>query len=310
MVAGLLLAGLIGDYVYSRQVAARIRAWEAEHRRDPNGVLEGCQAFATGAGEEVILLIHGINDSPAVWKRMAPGLAASGRRVEAMRLPGFAQPLEQYANCSMEDWTNAVDAEVQRLASRHRRVHLVCHSLGAAIALRWLQDHPADVDSITLLCPAIEVSNQRSPLLPVRWWHRISSGLVFTRTVWSPWPPDLFDPELSLESTRTPFTPRRVIAQTFALIDANREMAERIRIPVLMVLSRKDQVIDWQAAEAFHAGLRCDPARLCYQDQSGHVVPMDLGWETTTASIIGFLDQLPGAERAGDGLPDNRSPEK
>jgi len=287
----LAIIWLAGDFGYSRYVAWSIAGFESVVSRDKNGIIEGCQEYTLGGGDEAILLIHGINDSPAVWYRMAPVMAETGRTIRGMRLPGFALPAEQYASKSVDDWLAGVDGEIRRLREVHSKVHVVCHSLGAAIFLRWLQDNPDGVDSVTLLSPAIEVSSSRSPLLPVRWWHNISSGLVFTRVVWSPFDNDVLDPEARLHSLRTPFSPRRVISQTFTLVDANRNRAPAIRVPTLMVLSREDRVNRWEAAEEFFGQIGTARKQLVFNDRSGHVLPVDYGWDTVTGEILEFIGQ-------------------
>ena len=281
---------LLGDFGYSRYVAWKIVRFEANATRDENGVLAGCQEYTLGQGDEAILLIHGINDSPAVWYRMAPVFAETGRRVRVMRLPGFALPAEQYGSKTIDDWLAGVDSEIQELKSNHSKVHVVCHSLGAAIFLRWLQEHPDSVDSVSLLSPAIKVSSRRSPVLPVRWWHNISSVLIFTRTVWPPFVNDVLDPEAKDQQYRTPFSPRRVLSQTFALVDANRNSAPSITIPTLMVISREDMVIQWKAAEEFFAQIGTDRKRLVFNDRSGHVLPVDYGWDTVADEIKSFIE--------------------
>jgi alpha-beta hydrolase superfamily lysophospholipase len=103
-----ILLWLAGDFGYSRYVAWRIAGWEKSIQRTNDGVLAGCEDFAMGSGAEAVLLVHGINDSPAVWRRMAPELAAAGWHVRAMRLPGFAEPLAGYSAHSAEKWVEAV----------------------------------------------------------------------------------------------------------------------------------------------------------------------------------------------------------
>ena len=72
--AGALL-WVIGDWIHSAIIAARIRRWEASLQLDSDGVRNGCQEFSLGEGERAILFVHGINDSPACFREMAEALA-------------------------------------------------------------------------------------------------------------------------------------------------------------------------------------------------------------------------------------------
>src|SRR5579871_5198861 len=74
------------DFSYSLLVQFQYARWEAGIVRDPDGVRRGCREFTVGRGDTALLLIHGFSDSPAVFRRMAPDLAARGFACRAMRL--------------------------------------------------------------------------------------------------------------------------------------------------------------------------------------------------------------------------------
>ena len=110
---GLVCVWLAGDLIYSLIVANRVKKWEASIERDGDGVQEGSQAYTVGSGAAAILLIHGINDSPQCYHKMAPVLAEEGFTCRVMRLPGFALPNDRYAQATKEEWLAAVDSEIQ-----------------------------------------------------------------------------------------------------------------------------------------------------------------------------------------------------
>lgn len=281
----------LGDFVYSIYANWKLDRWERSVQRDANGVLVGCEAFSAGDGDTALLLVPGINDTPFTYRKMA-GVLMHHFHVRAMRLPGFGQPVPIYGSCNAEDWVAALTAEVVALGNTHERVFVVAHSLGAAVALRSLlaadQASRDFVNGLILLAPAIEVSNRRSPLLPVRWWHRLSAALVFTKFTVSPFPPDMQDPAFKDFPNRTPFTPRSVIDGTFRLIDANRGREREIDIPVLLVLSERDEVIDQAAAKAWFDELRSSPREVYWNNRSGHQLHYDLGWEDVAGKITAF----------------------
>ena len=82
---------ILGDLLYSLIAKARYRRWEAGIGRDADGVRLGCREFTLGDGEDAVLLVHGFGDSPSVFQRMAPALAA--QRVHLPRpAPARARP--------------------------------------------------------------------------------------------------------------------------------------------------------------------------------------------------------------------------
>lgn len=289
---GLLSVGgcfLLGDFLYSRVIATRLQRWEATIQRNHLGVRAGCEAFQIGHGDTALLLIHGINDSPHCYYKMAPQLAAAGFACHAIRLPGFAEPTAEYARATRHDWVAAVNAKVKRLKQTHPKVCIVAHSLGAAVTIQYLLNNPHDVEAVVLLAPGIAVANHRSPLLPTRMWQTIGCNtLMFTRITESPFAIDAQDPLEANSPFRTPFTPRETIRETFLLFDENRARAAELRVPLLMVLAAHDRVIDLEAARDFFNNTRSSPKQLLVMPDAGHALAVDYGWQELTAQIEAF----------------------
>ena len=293
---GLACVWLSGDLIYSLIVANRIQKWESSIERDDDGVQEGCRAYTIGSGETAVLLIHGINDSPQCYHKMAPALAAEDFTCRVMRLPGFALPIHRYAQATRKEWLAAVDREVRSLRQDHRGVAVVAHSLGGAVTIAYLLENPRAADAVVLLAPAVNVSNRRSPLLSTRAWHEIAKrSLPFTRITCSPFSNDCHDTKAGEYPGRTPFTPLTIVEETFQLIDANRGRAAQFTTPLMMVLAKDDQVIDWQAAEQFYQQASSKDKAIRFMPDCGHAIPVDHGWQSLTGEIAAFLRKS-GAE--------------
>lgn len=297
-VFAILIVVFLADLGYYTFVSIRIDDWERGIVRDEDGVQEGCRAYQSGSGDSAILFIHGINDSPYLWRRMLPQLANDDTECVAMRLPGFAESLDRYASYGRDDWIQAVAAQVDDLRRDHDRVFIVAHSLGCAITLAYLHDAQDRVDGIVLIAPAIEVSNTRSPILSAGAWHRIgSSFLLMSRTTMSPFSADSHDPQQRVDAHRTPFTPRRTIDETFALIKFNRNFASELKVPMMMVLAPEDAVVDSAAAKRFFEEASSNPRKLLEVNDSGHLIPVDLDWEAVTDEVRSFLQEVKSASQ-------------
>lgn len=283
---------LAGDFVYWRVVSHRLAAWEASVQRDSEGVLVGCREYATGSGDDAILLIHGINASPHEYRKMAPELSRRGYHCRVMRLPHFAEPTARYALGNARSWRDAVEGEVAALrAAGYHRVFVVAHSLGGAIAISWLlAKNTPPVDGIALLAPAVEVSNARSFLLSVETWHRIARRLlVFTNVTESPYSNDTLDERERDYPQRVRFLPRQVLDATFQLIDANRHRAGEFHVPLITFVATQDQVVDSDAARRFHQQTRGAPKQLVELPRSGHNIAVDYQWQEVTQEIDAFF---------------------
>ncbi|MDP6443053.1 MAG: alpha/beta fold hydrolase [Pirellulaceae bacterium] len=286
---------LLGDFIYSQVVAARMRSWEATVDRDPAGVRIGCEDFAVGDGERALLFVHGINDSPACWREMAAVCAERGFHCRAMRLPGFAMPTEQYAAATREQWLAAVGGELRQLRREHTDVTLVGHSLGGAICVAYALDHPDEIDRIVLAAPAIAVSSERSFLFSTARWHAIGNYLLFfTRVTESPFSIDARQITNADYPFQTPFAPRSTVDETFALIDNNRGRGGDLQPPLMMILSKDDVVIDWRAAEEF---ARQANAELRFVEDTGHAMTIDHKWPELVEHIVEFSRAEPSGEQ-------------
>jgi pyruvate dehydrogenase E2 component (dihydrolipoamide acetyltransferase) len=105
-----------------------------------------------GRGGDAVVLVHGFGGCIETWSQNQAALAAGGRTVAALDLPGHGQSsldvgsgsLDELAAC-VRDYLDAIGAD---------RVHLVGHSMGAAVCLALVDAHPGRVRSLTLVGPA------------------------------------------------------------------------------------------------------------------------------------------------------------
>jgi pyruvate dehydrogenase E2 component (dihydrolipoamide acetyltransferase) len=102
-----------------------------------------------GAGDEVVVLIHGFGGDLDNWQFTYDALATDQRRVYALDLPGHGESTKRLQRGDLEDLTAAVAAFMDALEID--RAHLVGHSLGGAIAVALAQRQPARVATLTLI---------------------------------------------------------------------------------------------------------------------------------------------------------------
>lgn len=294
------LTWLASDYLYYHVVSRRLAEWERTVERDEEGVRIGCREFTVGQGRHAILMVHGFNDSPRVYDRMARVLAERGFTCRAMRLPGFGIPIRETLRYRKEDWLAATQAELEQLRGRHDHVSVVGHSLGGAILVNVLAKRPDLADRAVLLAPAIAVSNSRSPLLPTRTWHAIGSRtLVFSRLTESPFRFDAQCPEAEHFQWMSRFAYLSTYAELFALFDGAAESAPHFHLPTLMAVSKFDRVVDSPAAERFFHAVPAAPKRLIVAEEAGHALPIEQGWRDLADEITEFCQMPSSLYRAG-----------
>lgn len=103
-----------------------------------------------GAGDPVVL-VHGIGGNLGIWALIVPALAATGRAVAAIDLPGHGLSSKQLRSGSLEELSAAVLDYLDTI--RVERAHLVGHSMGGAVCLDLTRRALTRVRSLTLLAP-------------------------------------------------------------------------------------------------------------------------------------------------------------
>lgn len=288
----LALLWLAGDALYSLWVRRKLRRWQAGLAWDEHGVRRDCGPFDIGnpRAPQAILCVHGFNDSPAVFRKMAPRLAQQGYFVRAMRLPGFGERLENAARYGAADWVQAVTDQLRILRKRYSSVYVVGHSLGATVSVAALIQDPSLADAALLLAPALDVSRARSPMLHPETWHRIANCLlVFTRLVYSFFPNDTLDPQERRDPCGTKFSWRRSHDAMFRLFRQIRRSAHQFRTPCFVALACKDRVVDNRVAETFFQAISSPTKILRRYENAAHVLPLDYAWQEVTEHGIEFF---------------------
>lgn len=111
------------------------------------------RAMAFGKDEhgegEAIVLVHGVATSRAIWRHVTGPLAASGRRVVTVDVPGFGESEPAGPGFALED---VADRLIDELALEE--FDLVGHSLGGAVAVAAAARHPDRVRKLVLVSPA------------------------------------------------------------------------------------------------------------------------------------------------------------
>lgn len=103
-----------------------------------------------GAGDTIVL-VHGICGNLGIWAMTLPALAATGRPVAAIDLPGHGHSTKQLRSGSLEELSTTVLDYLDVVGVEH--AHLVGHSMGGAVCLDVTRRTPTRVRSLTLLAP-------------------------------------------------------------------------------------------------------------------------------------------------------------
>ncbi|CAN7374850.1 alpha/beta fold hydrolase [Mesorhizobium sp. LjRoot246] len=119
-------------------------------------------AAEQGVGSRAIVLLHGFGGCHDVWREVISALAPSTHTL-AYDLPGHGLSLDFPAAGPAKVAASAVLADLSQ--RRLKRVHLVGHSMGGAVAALMALADPEKIASLTLLAPGGLGPQINGPLL-------------------------------------------------------------------------------------------------------------------------------------------------
>lgn len=239
-------------------------------------------AFAhdgTGAAGEVgVLLCHGFTGSPQSLRPWADHLAAAGYTVRLPLLPGHGTRWQDANRTGFADWLGAATASLVELGSRCRAVVVCGLSMGGTLTLRLAELHPGRISGIVLVNPSIMTLRRDMKFLPV-----IKYLVPSLKGIAS----DIADPAAAEDGyDRTPLKAADSLRRAWPVVRAD---LASIRMPVLLLHSATDHVVEPENARVLLASLGSDDVTEVLLKRSFHVATLDYDapeiFERSTAFI-------------------------
>ena len=133
-------------------------------------------ACVTAGQGAPVLLLHGYPQTHAMWARIAPKIAAAGRRVVCADLRGYgdsSKPRRQPDNSNYSFRALGRDQLNLMRALGHERFHVIGHDRGGRTAHRLALDHPEVVRSVAVLdiVPTYTMFMETNREVAGAYWH-------------------------------------------------------------------------------------------------------------------------------------------
>jgi 4,5:9,10-diseco-3-hydroxy-5,9,17-trioxoandrosta-1(10),2-diene-4-oate hydrolase len=238
--------------------------------------------YDVGEGEPVVLL-HGYNHHAEAWVRNLGPLAAAGRRVIALDLPGFGRSGIPRMRYSLTGYAEFLREFMDALSIDS--AHLVGSSMGGAIAFRFALDHPERARTVTGVDAAgffttvprawSIAANPLARLLirPFLGQRRLLEW-SHSRAYYDSSLSSTLQTDLMAEAYTQPGYKDHILgmAETMLLAPEDEllwDALPTIKTPVLIIWGRQDRTISVQ--HAYRAAQRIPTAEIVIYDRCGHL---------------------------------------
>jgi carboxylesterase len=236
------------------------------------------------AGAPAMLLVHGFNGHPLDMRELEEHARALGFATRNLLLPGHGTTARDLARTTWADWAGAVFAATAELRQRHRRVVLVGHSMGGALALH-VAAHDRAVAGVAALCPPLHMHPGEVRLAALG--RRVVPYVPTLRE-------DIRDREARLRYRQSAYrwTPVAAAHHLFrALPGLERELAA-VRCPALVVCARRDHVVPMRDGIETYQRLGTAEKELLVLARSYHVVTKDVEREVVFQRVGDFATRV------------------
>lgn len=225
------------------------------------------------------LCLHGLTGTPYEVRSLGEALAAAGVRAVGPVLPGHDESPAALAALRHTDWLESVREKLRRLRAEHERVVVVGLSLGGLLALALGSEEPVD---------ALAVVGT-----PLRFRRVVRWGVPVLKYVFpfvkKGQGSDIRDPAARRRHPSFPVMPLRSVHELMPLQRRVEAGLASIRAPILVAHGRLDTTANPVDARTIYERVASPQRRLLILEDSGHVVPVDLGASRLAEAVVELL---------------------
>jgi carboxylesterase len=240
-----------------------------------------------------VLIVHGFTSSLDCVNGLEPPIRALGLPTRMPVLRGHcAESPDALCGVTWPEWVADAEAALEDLLTEAERAIVFGHSMGGLVALTLVADHPEVVDSMAVAAAAIQLT---SPLAPGRPLHFLAP-LVVRLLKKVDMPPVYADPVLAQYDTNYAWAPADAVGSLMEFAEVTRRRLPEVRVPTLIMHSRKDTTIDPESAEIIYREISTPPdqKRIVWFEVTEHEMFRDCEREATIGTVVDYV-----RERAG-----------
>ncbi|MES2238178.1 MAG: alpha/beta fold hydrolase [Pseudomonadota bacterium] len=259
------------------------------------------------AGEEAVLLIHGLTGTPAEMKPIATRLAKQGFSVMCPALAGHCGSVANLKKSRWQDWYGGIRESFDALREKHARVYVSGLSMGALMALLLAKEKGDLVSGLCLLSTTFFYDGWNIPhikrklLLPLvlhsplkyfMYWNETSPyGIKCERTRAMVHAVLQKRDSKAAEKVGIFRTPAVTIFESNRLINVAKKALCQVKSPTLIVHSTEDDTASMNNAHYVAKRIASKKIEKYFVDDTYHVLTLDKRRADVANRMAGFFKQ-------------------
>ena len=236
-----------------------------------------------GGSSRGVLILHGFGDTPQSVRGLATAFHENGWTVRAPTLSGHGSTLYAFTKARAADWLSDAQSALQQLQSRCASVAVIGQSMGGALGTVLAAEER--IDALVLLVPFLGMSPRGRAIARL---HRVLSR--FKPYLRSRSDSSILDPVARRNALGRGIATPRLLHELLLVVQRARKSARRVRVPALVIHSRRDPRITVSDAEEAFNRLGSADKRIEWVERSGHVISVDHDRERVAQLTLDWLN--------------------
>lgn len=242
--------------------------------------------FVEGNKEYICLLIHGFTGSPSEMKPLAKYLANKGYGVSIPLLSGHGITPEEMSLTCWDDWYGSVESEYLRILNKYPQSKIIPIglSMGGTLVLHLAYNYC--FLGIVTMCPGLYLHSKKAYLAPVIQYFKKFELKNATGNIKATGDNEV-DNQFFYDKT-----PIRSVSSQLSMIRKVRKEIPLIKVPSLIIQSKKDRTVDPKGARKIHDAIGSQVRDLIWLEKSGHIITLGPERNFVFKEINHFLNKI------------------
>ncbi|PIY96630.1 MAG: hypothetical protein COY66_03800 [Candidatus Kerfeldbacteria bacterium CG_4_10_14_0_8_um_filter_42_10] len=238
--------------------------------------------FYPGQGDAAVLLIHGFTGTPAYFRKFGKYLSEKGVSAYGIRLAGHGTSLDKLTRTTYRDWQESARLGLTKLRKDYSKIGIVGFSFGGNLAFNLITCYPNAVQKVVTVGTPTKIYRERlkNNLIPVAkrikkyhkksWWMKVRN-------------------ENSHAGTYQKIPYNNLQDFMYFIGKFTKKELPDIKIPALIIHSKKDIVIPPISAEYIYNNIGSEKKELFWVEKSYHNPFVDYATPEFFEKIYNFL---------------------